>query len=109
VDLTDPILSRFDILTVIKDDAKEEVDDSLATFVLNSHMRSHPIAKRALQDDEKYAEYKESVLNNLLDETNVMKTEAKMQIDQDLLKKYIMYSKRFVHPKLNEIDKEKLT
>ena len=48
VDLTDPILSRFDILTVIRDEAKEEVDDSLATFVLNSHMRSHPIAKRAL-------------------------------------------------------------
>lgn len=38
-----------------------------------------------------------------------MKTEAKMQISQDLLKKYIMYSKRFVHPKLNEIDREKVT
>lgn len=57
VDLTDPILSRFDILTVIRDEAKEEVDDSLATFVLNSHMRSHPIAKRALADDSRYAEY----------------------------------------------------
>lgn len=42
VDLTDPILSRFDLLTVIKDDADEEVDDALATFVLNSHMKSHP-------------------------------------------------------------------
>lgn len=45
----------------------------------------------------------------MLDETHVMKTEAHLQIDQDLLKKYIMYAKRFVHPKLNEIDKEKLT
>jgi DNA replication licensing factor MCM2 len=42
VDLTDPILSRFDLLTVIRDDATEEVDDALATFVLNSHMKSHP-------------------------------------------------------------------
>jgi len=42
VDLTDPILSRFDLLTVIRDDATEEVDDALATFVLNSHMMSHP-------------------------------------------------------------------
>lgn len=48
VDLTDPILSRFDLLTVIKDEAREEQDDALATFVLNSHMRSHPVAKRAL-------------------------------------------------------------
>ena len=26
-----------------------------------------------------------------------------------MLKKYIMYAKRYVHPKLNEIDKEKVT
>jgi DNA replication licensing factor MCM2 len=42
VELTDPILSRFDILTVIKDESIDEIDDSLATFVLNSHMKSHP-------------------------------------------------------------------
>lgn len=42
VDLTDPILSRFDLLTVIRDEASEQVDDQLATFVLNSHMKSHP-------------------------------------------------------------------
>ena len=104
MDLTDPILSRFDILTVIRDEAKEEIDDSLATFVLNSHMRSHPVAKRALAEDEKYVEFKEMVESNLLDETNVMKTEARMQVDQELLTKYIMYAKRNVHPKLNEID-----
>lgn len=42
VDLTDPILSRFDLLTVIKDEVDKDVDDALATFVLNSHMKSHP-------------------------------------------------------------------
>jgi DNA replication licensing factor MCM2 len=42
VDLTDPILSRFDLLTTIRDENTEEVDDALATFVLNSHMKSHP-------------------------------------------------------------------
>ena len=42
VDLTDPILSRFDLLTVIRDETNEVVDDALATFVLNSHMKSHP-------------------------------------------------------------------
>ena len=29
-------------------------------------------------------------------------------IPQELLKKYLIYSKRFCHPKLNEIDKDKL-
>jgi DNA replicative helicase MCM subunit Mcm2 (Cdc46/Mcm family) len=29
-------------------------------------------------------------------------------IPQALLKKYIVYAKRYVHPKLNDIDKEKV-
>jgi DNA replication licensing factor MCM2 len=61
VDLTDPILSRFDILTVVKDEVKEEIDDALATFVLNSHMKNHPkvsFAKnrqRDMADDQREA------------------------------------------------------
>ena len=42
VDLTDPILSRFDILTVIRDEVKQDDDHSLASFVINSHIKSHP-------------------------------------------------------------------
>lgn len=42
VDLTDPILSRFDLLAVVKDDIDEERDDALATFVINSHIKNHP-------------------------------------------------------------------
>jgi len=30
-------------------------------------------------------------------------------ISQDILKKYIMYARKYVHPKLNEIDKDKVT
>lgn len=48
VDLTEPILSRFDILTVIKDEVNEETDDALATFVINSHMKNHPDVARNL-------------------------------------------------------------
>ena len=47
VDLTEPILSRFDILSVIKDEVNEEQDDALATFVINSHMKNHPEIARA--------------------------------------------------------------
>lgn len=42
VDLTDPILSRFDILCVIRDEVDESVDRDLATFVINSHTTNHP-------------------------------------------------------------------
>jgi DNA replication licensing factor MCM2 len=40
--LTDPILSRFDMLAVVKDEIEEEYDDALASFVINSHMKNHP-------------------------------------------------------------------
>ncbi len=42
VDLSEPILSRFDILTVIKDRPDATRDSKLASFVINQHMKNHP-------------------------------------------------------------------
>jgi len=42
VDLTEPILSRFDILSVVRDEVDYYQDKALATFVINSHIKSHP-------------------------------------------------------------------
>ena len=43
VELTEPILSRFDILCVVRDMADPVVDEQLARFVINSHIKSHPL------------------------------------------------------------------
>jgi hypothetical protein len=42
VELTDPILQRFDILCVLQDVVDPIVDERLAAFVVGSHVRSHP-------------------------------------------------------------------
>ena len=42
VELTDPILQRFDILCVLQDTVDPIKDEQLAYFVVTSHMRSHP-------------------------------------------------------------------
>ena len=42
VDLTEPILSRFDVLCVVKDIVDPVSDERLASFVVRSHVRSHP-------------------------------------------------------------------
>ena len=42
VELTDPILSRFDVLSVIRDEVDHQHDEALATFVINSHLKNHP-------------------------------------------------------------------
>jgi DNA replication licensing factor MCM2 len=42
VELTDPILSRFDVLCVVRDAVDPVQDELLARFVVGSHLRSHP-------------------------------------------------------------------
>lgn len=42
VELTEPILSRFDVLCVVKDAVDPVQDELLARFVVGSHLRSHP-------------------------------------------------------------------
>ena len=118
VDLTDPILSRFDILSVIKDEVNEDYDDALAAFVINSHIQSHPDTKKDLMaDSNEQAQPEDKLLSDaardfigrvMLPQRFKLDTETDL-IDQTLLKKYIIYARKYVQPKLNEIDKDKVT
>ena len=110
VDLTDPILSRFDILTVIRDEVEEEIDDQLATFVINSHMKSHPMCKIDADKPEKNAEIRQHLEDNMLENaTLTLMQNTTIPFEQDFLRKYIIYAKRYCFPKLNEIDRDKVT
>lgn len=57
MELTDPILSRFDILCVIRDEVDALEDKNLATFVINSHIKS------MVPDFESMTEEEEKALN----------------------------------------------
>ena len=83
-------------------------------------MKNHPEVAKVLNIDQQQIENRgpeaeaerieteQRLKDTLLNEDRI-KINNNDQIPQDLLKKYIMYAKRFVHPKLNEIDKEKVT
>ncbi|KAK3286195.1 hypothetical protein CYMTET_6236 [Cymbomonas tetramitiformis] len=92
VELTEPILSRFDVLCVVKDIVDPVLDERLARFVVNSHDDSHP---------DKAAEEKE-------DTEGAEKAKAS-EITHDMLRKYITYAKRHIHPKLDHADEEKIS
>lgn len=47
VDLTDPILSRFDIIAVVRDQSYPISDEHLASHVIESHIDAHPDADEA--------------------------------------------------------------
>lgn len=108
--MTDPILSRFDILSVIRDEVEEEIDDQLATFVINSHMRSHPLCKLDAEQPERNEGIKQQLEENMLSNATLTLMANQTQgFDQDFLKKYIIYAKRYCNPRLNEIDRDKVT
>merc|ERR1712223_2150358 len=99
VDLTEPILSRFDVLCVVRDTVDTVGDEHLARFVVGSHMRSHPLA------DDNDVERMENIEKRLASATNLSGVE---KIPQDLLKKYILYAGEKVHPKLHDMDQDKV-
>lgn len=84
-------MSRFDVLCVVRDEVDQAKDNQLATFVVQSHMRNHPLNK------DKHLELK-----------NPFATSDVEPIPQDLLKKYIVYSKQNIHPKLHRMDQDKV-
>merc|ERR1712059_67436 len=99
VDLTEPILSRFDILCVVRDTVDAVADEHLARFVVGSHMRSHPLA------DDRDREIMKNVENELSSASGLAGVE---KIPQDLLKKYVLYARERVHPKLHQMDQDKV-
>ncbi|KAK7005592.1 DNA helicase [Favolaschia claudopus] len=90
VELTEPILSRFDVLCVVKDNVDPVTDELLARFVVGSHLRSHP----NFEEEQ--------------DEMDVGTTLDADIIPQHILRKYIMYAREKVQPKLHALDQNKL-
>ena len=121
VNLTEPILSRFDILVVVRDLVDEEADERLSTFVVDSHLRSHPDndADLELEDKKEISEIvdaddsvtgtshisaRQRKLNRLR-----KKEEEISPIPQEFLLKYIHYARTKVYPKLHQMDMDKVS
>lgn len=66
----------------------------LARFVVGSHVKHHPGSKEAMNGDTN-----EVILPN---------TYGVEPIPQEILRKYIIYAKEKVHPKLNQMDQDKV-
>ncbi|VDM35030.1 unnamed protein product [Hydatigera taeniaeformis] len=104
VDLSEPILSRFDVLCVVRDTVDSVQDEMLAKFVVGSHMRHHP--NLSLEESETLVTQLAGLGATMGSvDGNVGDREP---LRQDLLKKYIMYAKDRVHPKLNQMDQDKV-
>lgn len=106
VELTEPILSRFDILCVVRDTVDPAEDERLANFVVTSHGRAHPSANSL----DANAGAMESEHDTDLHKQHINGGEPKQEgeIPQELLRKYIMYARDHCRPKLYQIDQDKV-
>ena len=98
VDLTEPIISRFDILCVVRDQVDPYADEKLAQFVVKSHARHHPSHDDDAMDEDAPQQAMECEDGEVVE-----------LIPQELLKKYILYAKEKIHPKLNYFDKDRVS
>ncbi|CAI5755921.1 unnamed protein product [Candida verbasci] len=113
VNLTEPILSRFDLLCVVRDLVNPEADERLANFVVDSHMRSHLIDE---EDDEEENNSgsdldEEAVVSSRTAKKSQLQKEKESEISpipQDLLIKYIQYARMKIQPKLHQMDMDKV-
>ena len=88
VNLSEPILSRFDNLCVVKDNTAE--DEILAKFVLESHYK------------KVQAEHTSGII-----ETSVNKHVGENIIAPELLAQYILKARQ-INPTISDVDKNKL-
>jgi DNA replication licensing factor MCM2 len=95
-----PILSRFDVLCVVKDVVDPVKDEMLANFVVDSHAKSQPKGSNIEETPAGLSQGESSNLSHSSDPE---------VLSQDTLRKYITYAKLNVFPKLHDVDLEKLT
>ena len=106
VELTEPILSRFDILVVVRDTVDPAEDERLASFVVNSHGRAHPSASSI--DANQNAMESEHDTEMRDQQINGGEPKQEGEIPQELLRKYILYARERCRPKLYQIDQDKV-
>jgi DNA replication licensing factor MCM2 len=106
VELTEPILSRFDILCVVRDTVDPVEDERLAKFVVASHGRAHPLVNSAYgYSDKSKATQTEDLDMEVEGDAPPIK---EGEIPQELLRKYILYAREKCRPKLYQIEQDKI-
>ncbi|PVH99053.1 MCM-domain-containing protein [Periconia macrospinosa] len=110
VELTEPILSRFDILCVVRDTVDPSEDERLANFVVNSHGRAHPRTNSgyAFPNGAKEGTASSAGDNMEVDQEEQRQADQGDVIPQELLRKYILYAREKCKPKLYQIDQDKI-
>ncbi|AIG97334.1 MULTISPECIES: minichromosome maintenance protein MCM [Archaeoglobus] len=97
IEMSPTLLSRFDLIFVLKDEPDEEKDKRLVEHILYSHQLGEMTEKAK----NVAAEYDEEFIRQRSER-------IVPEIDPDLLRKYIAYARKTVYPVLTDEAKEKI-
>jgi DNA replication licensing factor MCM2 len=104
VELTDPILQRFDILCVLQDVVDPLMDEQLAAYVIGSHRYARSLQVGLNINDG----YDHELSNNILS-VNFQISNANKSIPQIFLRKYLSHARETCQPRLHSIDQDKIS
>lgn len=99
IELTDPIIQRFDILCILQDVVDPLRDDQLGNFVIESHQNAQSMRGKMPQRGR--ADTKAALGHDSEDCTNA--------ISQSNLRKYVAHARATCRPKLHAIDQNKVS
>ena len=125
VNLSDPIISRFDIVCVLKDDRSKILDREMGRFILGNHMRALNTKEKAQKEkedkikEEMEMEEPQKILEeDKENQENIKQEDTRKRISKfeivdgkispDFLKIYIAYARRFINPRITERHRKKL-
>jgi replicative DNA helicase Mcm len=99
INLSPPILSRFDLIFVVRDKPDKITDDRIAEYILSNHMEGF---------DETFIEAENPVPGSEINQTAGNTQNANPFIPIELLKKYIRYARNTCHPKITKEAAQKI-
>eukprot|EP00915_Cephaloidophora_sp_WS-2016_P009249 GHVH01013131.1.p1 GENE.GHVH01013131.1~~GHVH01013131.1.p1 ORF type:complete len:976 (+),score=167.46 GHVH01013131.1:142-3069(+) len=102
VTLGDTILSRFDVVAVMRDVPNSVYDTRMARHILANHLKDHPDVTREKILEEAADDGAEAKAN----EGDFISGEA--AIPQHFLSKYLMYARKNIFPVINSNEKQKI-
>ncbi|SDK40281.1 LAGLIDADG family homing endonuclease [Natronorubrum texcoconense] len=96
IDLEPALISRFDLIFTVTDEPDEEKDRNLAEHIINTNYAGELTTQQKQMN----------TMDVSSEEIEEMTEKVDPEIDADLLRKYIAYSKQNCHPRMTEVARE---
>ncbi|WP_440766780.1 minichromosome maintenance protein MCM [Natronorubrum sp. DTA7] len=93
IDLEPALISRFDLIFTVTDEPDEEKDKNLAEHIINTNYAGELTTQQKQMN----------TMDVSSEEIEEMTEKVDPEIDADLLRKYIAYSKQNCHPRMTEV------